>query len=216
MPPALQSPSDETAPPAPPAPEASAQTRQPTPPPDEPVAPPVVVVEIPAIEEASPIEVELAIEQPAPPIEQPISPPKPIAPPKASAPAISPDEDDPFAPAKPAPKPAHKPAPVDDDPFAPVPAKPAPARPTTATPAAGPLDMSADGQLPIREWVDDSGQFRTSGRLIAVLGDKVRILKETGRTTTVSMSRLSAADSAYVAEAIARHGIDLGEQLAAR
>jgi hypothetical protein len=36
------------------------------------------------------------------------------------------------------------------------------------------------------------------GRLIAILDDKVRILKETGRTTTVPMTRLSTADRQYV------------------
>jgi hypothetical protein len=45
---------------------------------------------------------------------------------------------------------------------------------------------------------------------------KVRILKETGRTTTVSLERLSAADRAYVEQLLVRYGSDLAVKLAAR
>jgi hypothetical protein len=76
--------------------------------------------------------------------------------------------------------------------------------------------MAADGTLPVREWVDDSGLFRVRGRLIGVLDGKARILKESGRTTTVPTTRLSTADRGYVEEAVARYGSDLGDKLAAR
>jgi SLA1 homology domain 1, SHD1 len=121
-----------------------------------------------------------------------------------------PDEDDPFAPApSAAPKAAARranpaaPAPEDDDPFAPLPAKqqapPAasPAKPA-ADPAADPFKILAQTERPVRDWVDDTGLFRTRGQLVAILDGKVRILKETGRTTTVPLSRLSAADRQYV------------------
>jgi hypothetical protein len=84
-------------------------------------------------------------------------------------------------------------------------------------PFADPFQTSADGKLPVRQWVDDSGSFRVKGRLILILDGKVRLLKETGRTTTVPMDRLSDADQRYVAEVISRYGSDLSQlQLAAR
>jgi hypothetical protein len=60
--------------------------------------------------------------------------------------------------------------------------------------------------------------FQTQGQLILILDGKVRLLKQTGRTTTVPMERLSAADLQYVEQVIARYGRDLTqlEQLAAR
>lgn len=76
----------------------------------------------------------------------------------------------------------------------PLPAKPA------ADPSADPFKISAHSQQPTREWVDDTGLFRVRGRLLAILDGKVRILKETGRTTTVPLARLSAADREYVGD----------------
>jgi SLA1 homology domain 1, SHD1 len=70
----------------------------------------------------------------------------------------------------------------------------------------------------VRQWVDDTGTFRVKGRLILILDGKVRVLKETGRTTTVPLTRLSAADRQYVEDVISRYGSDLTQlgQLAAR
>jgi hypothetical protein len=143
--------------------------------------------------------------------------------PKPAAPAPAPTEDDPFAPTPAAtpPKPTTPPAPaVDDDPFAPGPAAP-PSAPKPATPAApavddDPFKISTEGKLAVREWVDDSGTFRIRGRLIAVLDGKVRILKDTGRTTTVPMERLSSADREYVNELVTRYGSELDSRLASR
>jgi hypothetical protein len=102
-------------------------------------------------------------------------------------------------------------------------ALPAPAPTPAATPKsedifADPFQTSADGQLPMRQWVDDSGTFQVKGRLILILDGKVRLLKETGRTTTVPIQRLSDADRQYVEEVISRYGDDLAElaKLAAR
>lgn len=91
---------------------------------------------------------------------------------------------------------------------APVPAKPAA--------EADPFKISAEGQLPVRHWSDNTGTFRVEGRLIAILDGQVRLLKTTGRTTTVPMRRLSDADQKYVAEIIERHGSGLAGQVAAR
>ena len=119
---------------------------------------------------------------------------------------LQPDADDPFAPVKPMPKTTEK-------------AK-TQARPM-ASPIAPQLDLlkiASDGKLPAREWTDDSGAFTINARLIVILDGKVRLLKETGRTTTVDLARLSTADREYVASVIARYGKDLNnlDQVAAR
>jgi len=124
------------------------------------------------------------------------------------------DPDDPFAPAKPA-APTST-GPDDDDPFAPV--KKPEARPTAiaadsparlAAPLAADLQLDREGRLPLRQWTDNSGQFRVQGRLIQLLDGKVRLLKETGRTTTVPLERLSPADLTYVQRVIAQYGADI-------
>jgi len=71
----------------------------------------------------------------------------------------------------------------------------------TDDPFADPFKTSA-----IRQWVDDTGNFRITGQLVAVLEGKVRILKSTGKTTTVSMERLSQADREYVTQTLAKIG----------
>jgi hypothetical protein len=75
----------------------------------------------------------------------------------------------------------------------------------------------ASGRLPIREWTDNSRHFRVKARLISILDGKVRLLKETGRTTTVPLDRLSTDDRAYLDQIMARYGRDLATlQLASR
>ncbi len=49
-----------------------------------------------------------------------------------------------------------------------------------------------------RVWIDNTGDFRTEGRLIEVGLDSVRLLKSNGKTCTVPRDRLSEADAAYV------------------
>jgi SLA1 homology domain 1, SHD1 len=161
-----------------------------------------------------------------------VNPSQPVAPP-----AFPPVDDDPFAPlptlgaglpTAPAagngsPNPGRGPQPVDDDPFAPI--SPPAAQPKAEVPlvveptrkVADPLAPGDDGRLPLRHWIDNSGQFQVKARLISILDGRVRLLKETGRTTTVPVERLSAADQTYVAQIIARYGHDLAKlQLAAR
>ncbi len=151
---------------------------------------------------------------PAEPVEAPLAGAPPAAAPasRSQPPALSPD-DDPFAPAlaptpivpaAPPKAPAVRPAipratPDDDDPFAPAPARPgAPAAKPAADPSADPFKILAQVERPVRDWVDDTGLFRTRGQLVTIFDGKVRILKETGRTTTVPLSRLSTADRQYV------------------
>jgi hypothetical protein len=55
-----------------------------------------------------------------------------------------------------------------------------------------------------RDWRDDTGQFGCRGRLVLVSDGKVRILKDTGRYTTVPFDRLSEADLGYVRQEATR------------
>ncbi|MDG2222327.1 MAG: SHD1 domain-containing protein [Rubripirellula sp.] len=49
-----------------------------------------------------------------------------------------------------------------------------------------------------RTWIDNTGQFSTNGRLIEIQANTVRLLKDNGRTCTVSHERLCSADAVYV------------------
>ena len=50
----------------------------------------------------------------------------------------------------------------------------------------------------LRWWTDNTGQFRTEGRLVEVQDEAVRLLKTNGKFCTVPRSRLSAPDRNYV------------------
>ena len=65
--------------------------------------------------------------------------------------------------------------------------------------SAGLDSKPADAALsPMRLWTDNTGKYQVRARLI-VVGDRyVRLLKETGKTTTVPFSRLSGSDLAFV------------------
>jgi len=95
-----------------------------------------------------------------------------------------------------------------DDLFGP-PAAPKPA-------AADPFGMSEPAELPMRTWVDDTGKFQVTAQLVEVLDGKVRLLKDTGTTTTVAMQRLSDADQQYVQTLVALQGSSVIGRLAAR
>lgn len=49
-----------------------------------------------------------------------------------------------------------------------------------------------------KTWVDNTGTYTVNGRLTTIYSDKVKILKENGKTTTVPLSRLSDRDFSYV------------------
>jgi hypothetical protein len=58
----------------------------------------------------------------------------------------------------------------------------------------------------MRKWVDNTGNFSCQGRLIRLVDSQVQLLKDNGRTTTVSLSRLSANDLRFVErQASAKH-----------
>ncbi|MDA0660500.1 MAG: SHD1 domain-containing protein [Planctomycetota bacterium] len=49
-----------------------------------------------------------------------------------------------------------------------------------------------------RYWSDESGRFHTTGQLVSISAENVRILKDNGRYSTVPVNRLSRLDRAYV------------------
>jgi hypothetical protein len=171
--------------------------------PTEPVAPaPTVLIEQPPPPPVVAAEATVA-NNPDPPVETPIPEPQPESKPEVkpeparATPPPAPETPAPPPPAAPEPP---KPSTTDpDDPFAPLP----PAKPRSAT---------TDSDLGMRDWTDDSGQYRIQARLVLIVEGKVRLLKQTGRTTTVPLDRLSTADRAYVAQMIAQYGPDLGQQ----
>lgn len=105
--------------------------------------------------------------------------------------------------------PAEKPATdADDDIFGPPPKK--------ATPENDPFSALPSRELPMRTWVDNTGDYQVEARLVVITADSVRLLKENGRTTTVPMSRLSDEDRDYVEQMIAQIGYGELGQFAAR
>ncbi len=51
----------------------------------------------------------------------------------------------------------------------------------------------------VRMWIDNTGTFKTQGRLIEINANFVRLMKSNGRTCTVPNDRMCVADAAYVA-----------------
>ena len=49
-----------------------------------------------------------------------------------------------------------------------------------------------------RQWVDNSGAHQVNARLAVIYVDKIKLLKDNGKFTTVALSRLSDADFGYV------------------
>ncbi|MEQ1824963.1 MAG: SHD1 domain-containing protein, partial [Pirellula sp.] len=49
-----------------------------------------------------------------------------------------------------------------------------------------------------RNWIDNTGAYAVKARLSVIYIDKVKLLKENGKFTTVPLSRLCEKDFAYV------------------
>lgn len=49
-----------------------------------------------------------------------------------------------------------------------------------------------------RNWIDNTGSYEVKGRLVMIYPDRVRLLKENGKHTTVPFTRLSDSDRQYV------------------
>ncbi len=91
-----------------------------------------------------------------------------------------------------------------------APVEVAPVVEATQTVAAAPMASEAAAESddfansPVRTWRDNTGTFEVTGRLVVVMPDKVRLLKENGRFTTVPMRRLSDTDRQYVEQTVAK------------
>ena len=107
-----------------------------------------------------------------------------------------------------------------DDLFGPPAAKPeaAPKEQPKAEPAKDPFSSleRETVELSMRTWVDNTGSFQVTAKLVEVLDGKVRLLKDSGKTTTVDLRRLSEADVEYVQTVLAQQGSSVLGQLAAR
>lgn len=104
------------------------------------------------------------------------------------------------------PRPAIQPQPADDflAPAAPTPeALPKPSERLTVEPTNYPVPRPPS-RVWFRQWSDDTGLFSAYARLIEVRDGHVRLLKESGRTTTVRLDRLSRVDQDYLAAEVAR------------
>jgi len=137
--------------------------------------------------------------------------------PAAEKPADAPAADDLFGePETPAAQPAPAAAPADsaDDLFG-TPEAEAPAAPPAETPKA---DSGSDADdlfkdSSYRNWKDNTGNYAVHAKLIVIYDDSVRLLKENGKTTSVSFRRLSESDRQYVAEVLAKLSRNANTQL---
>jgi hypothetical protein len=50
----------------------------------------------------------------------------------------------------------------------------------------------------MRLWVDNTGKYSVNARLVRFIDGHVRLMKDTGRTTTVPLNRLSERDLEFV------------------
>src|ERR1044072_5321701 len=57
--------------------------------------------------------------------------------------------------------------------------------------------------LSVRTWSDNTGTFQVEARLVQVLDGEVRLLKTTGKYTTVPNRRLSPSDLQFVRQSAA-------------
>lgn len=178
--------SPRTAPPLPPAnlPELPAAPADETTTDEEPAPPAAPDASSPPAAEGS--DPASDSENSAPAEAPPSAPPADPAVPPGGDPAIPPPADPTAPPADPAPE-------ANDDPFAP---------------------QGAANLPPLRIWTDATGEHHVSARLVESLDGKVRLLKASGRFTTVPVYRLSETDRRYLQEAAT--GTAAGALLAAR
>ena len=76
-----------------------------------------------------------------------------------------------------------------------------PAAEPVAQAAVEPVDPLASTE--VRTWRDNTGNFEVTGRLVVVFPDKIRLLKDNGRFSTVPLRRLSQEDRQYVEQTLA-------------
>lgn len=75
-------------------------------------------------------------------------------------------------------------------------------RVTTSSEAQGGLESEWGNRVfrgaEYREWIDNTGTYRVQARVAVIFEDRVRLLKDTGKITTVPITRLSSRDRAYI------------------
>lgn len=75
-------------------------------------------------------------------------------------------------------------------------------RGTTSSEALGGLESEWGNRVfrgaEYREWIDNTGTYRVQARVAVIFEDRVRLLKDTGKITTVPITRLSPRDRAYI------------------
>ena len=101
---------------------------------------------------------------------------------------------------------AAKPEPAKSDATKPDAAKPDAGKPAADDPFADPPaagKQAAAEEPAMRAWTDDTGEYEIHGKLVKIMPTKVRILKDTGKYTTVPMDRLSQTDFQYVQQQLA-------------
>lgn len=111
------------------------------------------------------------------------------------------DPDAPLQPAEPADEPITEPAAGEPAPAVEPEGEPAAGDQPSADPFGEPEAAAVE---PMRRWIDASASFAVVGRLVAVHGDTVEILKVDGRRASVPLARLSDFDRDYVADAAPR------------
>ena len=82
---------------------------------------------------------------------------------------------------------------------------------TRLTTTSQPETRPQKKRLDVRKWTDESGHFGVEGRLVQIIGEKIRIRKTSQRTCTILVSQLSTDDRAYVTQVRSR--IEGGENL---
>lgn len=77
---------------------------------------------------------------------------------------------------------------------------PKPAEATPVVESSEPVQVAAAIEAPhaMRVWVDNTGKYKVNARLVVVGDSTVRLLKDTGKYTTVRFDRLSADDLNFV------------------
>ncbi len=60
--------------------------------------------------------------------------------------------------------------------------------------------IASGEQFEMREWTDNTGQYRVRAKLVDLSDDHVQLLKENGTLSNVPIKRLSETDQRYISE----------------
>ena len=88
-------------------------------------------------------------------------------------------------------------------------------REASPAPVTAPVATQVD-RPEFRVWTDNTGRFRTVGKLVKISESHVRLLKDNNRYSTVAKDRLSQADLAYIDQHQNSMGVESFDQVARR